>query len=593
MALLADRYSTVSSDLLAFRKEQRQRGRKPRYVVTLSGTGKPTCRDTNATHEEWIHDPRDPVSRASSAVQALNLTGQTLVLVFRAGLGYLAVELVRRLSTLSPPIRVVIHEDRWELVWEALMTLDWSAVIPSPSVFLCWGEKADDELITVLRQHVSVLRDGLRVVPGSTLDGEGNESLQALVERVESVASCGRRHLASLARTLQRGSPKRAENEGVVLCGHAFEQFFVGFKLGLERNGVQVTIPDRSRAKSEFVSSPLSWIESCVDCPDIVASFNRSGFEPVELKEMGAAGVRRVMWFYDNPKRFDLTPEDLSQIDLILAFDPHHAAWLRSITDVPTGWLRTATGFLEEPRVARPARCSSPPRVSFVGSSGLRRMQGFASAMQNVLVPLRSRIEELIQRWRGRDPVKLHTELESLPIQSPQLSSGNLCALLEEYASMLLRLEYLRAAEPYGLKLFGDPGWAGTEIPGTLPSAYEGWGSLYWTETPWIYCNSLINLNIFHVQCMDSATVRVYDILACGGFLLTEYRPSLEEEFAVGHDLETFRTPEELDDKIKYYLAHDSQRSQIARNGQRRVLENYTYVQRGRDFLQRVRSLLT
>jgi spore maturation protein CgeB len=92
---------------------------------------------------------------------------------------------------------------------------------------------------------------------------------------------------------------------------------------------------------------------------------------------------------------------------------------------------------------------------------------------------------------------------------------------------------------------------------------------------------------------MDSPTVRVYDVLACGGFLLTEYRPSLEEEFAVGRDLETFRTPEELRDKIEYYIEHDSQRRRIAQSGQRTVLENYTYVQRGREFLKRVRSLLS
>jgi len=66
----------------------------------------------------------------------------------------------------------------------------------------------------------------------------------------------------------------------------------------------------------------------------------------------------------------------------------------------------------------------------------------------------------------------------------------------------------------------------------------------------------------------------------------------LEEEFSIGRDLETFRTPEELSEKVYYYLRHDSERTKVARKGQERVLKHYTYVQRGADFLRLARSLL-
>ncbi|MFH1742192.1 MAG: glycosyltransferase [bacterium] len=566
----------------------RHAGREPLYAVVPSSNGEPTCR----THNRWIHDPHQPVSQAASAVQSLGLTGQTLVLVFRAGLGYLAMDLAGALVVSSPQTRILIHEDRWDLVWESLTRLDWSGLISHPSVLLCVGDKADDEIGNLLKKHPSLLLNGLRVVPGSNLDDEGNLRLRNLAAKLESIATQGRQRLLALGQIQQGGSEKRTERESIVLYGRVFEDQLEGFKRGLERNNAQVSLIERSRPMSEFVSGRISWIETCGCCPDIAASFNRSGFEPVELEEMGAAGVRRILWFYDNPQRFDLDAGNLSHVDLILVFDPHHAASVRSITNKPVDCLRTATSFWEEPKAPRPARCSALPKVSFVGSSGLRRMQGFAYAMQTVLVPFRSMIEDLVKRWRGRDAFRLHEELESLPVQCPGLSPGSLLRFLEEYASMYLRLEFLRVAEPYGLMLFGDPGWTNTEIPGTVPSAYAGWAPDYWTETPWIYRNSLINLNIFNVQCIDSPTIRVYDILACGGFLLTEYRPCLEEEFAVGEDLETFRTPEELREKIEYYLANESLRRQIARRGQIKVLENYTYVQRGREFLQRARSLL-
>jgi hypothetical protein len=110
---LADRYPSISATLLAFRKETRTKRTEPRYVVVPSATGKPTCRDTKAPREEWVHDPNDPVSEAAAAVKSINLTGQPLLLMFRAGLGYLAMELARRLRDASSPIRVLIYEDRW------------------------------------------------------------------------------------------------------------------------------------------------------------------------------------------------------------------------------------------------------------------------------------------------------------------------------------------------------------------------------------------------------------------------------------------------------------------------------------------------
>ena len=588
MILLGDRYPEISGNLLAYRKEARCSGKPSECIVLPSANGEPTCKTGN----HWIHDSIGPISQAASTHRTMNVPDSSAVLIYRAGLGYLAMELTRLLTHPARQVRILAHEDRWDVIWEALTRLDWSGLITRPMVYLCLGENADEQIAAFLNTHPSLLVNGLQIIPGSNMDKDGSLRFRELSSQLGKVVAQGKKRLPEIIWTIQTGSKSRAQNERIALYGRVFEDQLRGFKTGLERNGAQVNIIDRTRPQSEFASSEISWIETCGFCPDIVASFNRSGFEPVELEAMGRSGIRRISWFYDNPQRFDLTPWKLANTDLFLVFDPHHAPPLKSLTDKRVECLRTATSFVEEPQVPRPPRCDAPPRVSFVGSSGMRRMQGFEIAMQKVFSPLRAQLEQLIGRWRGRDPVKLHSELTSLPISCPELSPGSLLGLIEEYASMHLRLEFLRVLEPLGLAIFGDPGWGSDRVPGTIPSAYMGWAPDYWTETPWIYHNSLINLNIFHVQCMNSPTIRIYDILACGGFLLTEYRPCLEEEFAVGEELETFKTPEELRDKIEYYLSHESQRCDIAKKGQIKVLNNYTYVNRSHDFLQRARSLL-
>ena len=99
-------------------------------------------------------------------------------------------------------------------------------------------------------------------------------------------------------------------------------------------------------------------------------------------------------------------------------------------------------------------------------------------------------------------------------------------------------------------------------------------------ETPWIYQRSQININLFNVQCANSPTVRLFDVLACGGFLLSEYRPCIGEIFRIGKELDIFRTPAELRDKVDYYLKHPDECREIAQAGQRNVLRGHLYRNR-------------
>ena len=65
--------------------------------------------------------------------------------------------------------------------------------------------------------------------------------------------------------------------------------------------------------------------------------------------------------------------------------------------------------------------------------------------------------------------------------------------------------------------------------------------------------------------------------MACGGFLLSDYREELAEYFVEGEDFALARTPEEFVTLAGYYLEHEEERERIALSGQKKVLENYTH----------------
>ena len=73
---------------------------------------------------------------------------------------------------------------------------------------------------------------------------------------------------------------------------------------------------------------------------------------------------------------------------------------------------------------------------------------------------------------------------------------------------------------------------------------------------------------------------RIWDILACGGFLLTNYQPELDEFLTPGVHLETYRSVDELVEKSVYYLEHDDEREAIAQNGYKKICEEDSVLHR-------------
>ncbi|MBI4032677.1 glycosyltransferase family 1 protein [Candidatus Berkelbacteria bacterium] len=77
-----------------------------------------------------------------------------------------------------------------------------------------------------------------------------------------------------------------------------------------------------------------------------------------------------------------------------------------------------------------------------------------------------------------------------------------------------------------------------------------------------------------------AGNMRLFEATGVGTMLITDWKKNLGEFFEPGKEVETYRSPEELADKVRYYLSHDSARAKIARAGQRRTLREHTYARR-------------
>ena len=99
----------------------------------------------------------------------------------------------------------------------------------------------------------------------------------------------------------------------------------------------------------------------------------------------------------------------------------------------------------------------------------------------------------------------------------------------------------------------------------------------YYHEMPKIFQLSDVNLNISLKTIRSGIPLRCMDVLACGGFLLSNYQEELAEYFRLGEELVTYGDLEELVYLADFYLKDEARRKQIARCGQERIRQDFTY----------------
>lgn len=91
-----------------------------------------------------------------------------------------------------------------------------------------------------------------------------------------------------------------------------------------------------------------------------------------------------------------------------------------------------------------------------------------------------------------------------------------------------------------------------------------------------LYASTKINLNITGIQFDHAVVNRVIDASAAGGFVLTDWKADLKKITSVSKEI-SYRTIEELNEKIEYYLIHESERLEIADQLHQDVVQHCSY----------------
>ncbi|MCR5596232.1 MAG: DUF3880 domain-containing protein [Lachnospiraceae bacterium] len=99
-------------------------------------------------------------------------------------------------------------------------------------------------------------------------------------------------------------------------------------------------------------------------------------------------------------------------------------------------------------------------------------------------------------------------------------------------------------------------------------------------EMPEVFAGSKINLNITMRPIRRGLPQRIWDVLGCGGFLLTDVRNDMPEGLVAGKHLEVYEDVSDACEKVRYYLTHEDERKEIARSGYEAALSENMIMNR-------------
>jgi spore maturation protein CgeB len=201
---------------------------------------------------------------------------------------------------------------------------------------------------------------------------------------------------------------------------------------------------------------------------------------------------------------------------------------------------------------------------------------------------------------RGGSLRRLLDEVIRLQIENPLLNTSDILIVAKEVyhshlnfkdevekeffelglnfaASSLYRKEIVERLSNFGIRVYGDKGWK--SLLGPNGGAYYGEIRAR-EELVKLYNTCKISIGASLFQLRTAITVRPFQVSACGGFLIDDYRQDHAKLFEIGKEMICYRNKEELEELVGYFLKHPRERREIALSAMDRVLKEHTFLQR-------------
>lgn len=343
------------------------------------------------------------------------------------------------------------------------------------------------------------------------------------------------------------------------------------------------------RGEAGFIESLLGAVVEFK--PDFILTVNHMGLD----RDGALTGLLEKLrlplasWFVDNPH---LILHDyaglVSPWCMLFSWDADLTGSLSALGFSHTAYLPLAT----DPRRFAPPASPSPPQaswradVSFVGASmraqvdaPLARLAAWPELVReyaSLARAFRRHPERGVRAFLAETAPAVHALWLDLPTAEARLDFE---MLITWEATRQYRLERVSRLMEFSPLIIGDAGWEEA-----LPGVDRDWRRLeeinYYKDLPRFYPFSSVNFNCTSVQMKGAVNQRVFDVPACGAFLLTDRREQLAALFEEGREVVCYGEPDEIPELVQRYLKNPAERARTAQAARARILAEHTYEHR-------------
>lgn len=367
-------------------------------------------------------------------------------------------------------------------------------------------------------------------------------------------------------------------------------------RLGLEYKLVH--IKNDTLACTDFVQQLLEAVVSFR--PDCCITLNHMGVdvEGVLMDLLARLQLPLASWFVDNPHLIiHLYSRCVSPWTTLFTWDADNIESLRASGFEHVFYLPLGT----DPDRFHPDKGADAPAawqadISFVGNSMVYKVGGrlkHGRFPRALLIPF-NEVSQAFMESEQRSVADFLREAfpqvfalyEALPDNEARLAYET---AVTWQATRLYRNGCVRRLLPLKPLIVGDDGWKAEFRHEPVQPRYLDALS-YYTDLPRFYCRSLVNFNCTSKQMKGAVNQRIFDVPAAGSFVLTDWRPQMEQLFEP-HEMICYRDPDEAPHLARHYLANPTERQAVALRARKRVLACHTWAHRLQTLLQHMRQV--
>lgn len=325
--------------------------------------------------------------------------------------------------------------------------------------------------------------------------------------------------------------------------------------------------------------------------PDFLFTINHLGLTFQILDLLSSLKLPYVSWWVDNPLSLTISKEFKSNYLTLFVWDRFYVEKLKTYGFKRVYHLSLATN----PNIFREIHLTQEEEVqfgcdlSFVGGAFYNGFLAYKEWQKGKDLAARNLLEQTLKVYFENPSLDIRdvfrTVKEILRYDLSIEEERDLVVKLELIGMSLYRKEVIEEIKDLGFCLYGDEGW-----PKMVGRRIKFLGRIDYQDLPKLYTASKINLNITKPQLKTAINQRVFDVAACGAFLLSDFRHDLIRLFEIEKEAIFYRDKEDLREKINYFLSHPEKREEISNRAKKKVLKEHTYLHRMRDLIEIMRG---